>query len=285
MDVTKPLVNPLANIDSAAIDTPAGFPQDQHEAPQHQIRWGLPDVFIGIVLSWVAAVVVLLAVLVVLDIDTSGQIGTGSYLGRYGLSDAIDAERSDPAWPLWTLPVGQIGLWGGFAVTTWVAGRLRGGGVRRDFGLAMKASDVPLGLLVGVFSQVVVVWLLYAPFQIFFDFDVSEAAREITDKAATNSDIALLFMGVVLGAPIFEELFFRGLVLRAFERKWGTLMGVLASSLLFGAVHLQPLQFPALVVFGIIAAVLTKRFMRLGPAIWAHIGFNLVAVISLVWLA
>lgn len=250
-----------------------------------EIRWGLPDVFIGVVVSWVAAVVVFFVVLAAVGLETGGETGTGSYVGRYGLSDAMSQERSDPALPLWTLPVGQIGLWGGFALTTLVAGSLRGTGLRRDFGLSMRASDVPVGLLVGVFAQIVVVWLIYAPFQQFFDFDVSEAAREITDRAATGGDIALVVLGVVVGAPIFEELFFRGLTLRAFERKWGAVVGVLASSALFAAVHLQPLQFPALMAFGIIAALLVKRYKRLGPAIWAHVGFNLVAVINLIWLA
>ena len=244
-----------------------------------EIRWGLPDVLIGVVVSWVAAVVVFFVVLAAVGLDAAGETGTGSYVGRYGLSDAMSQERSDPGLPLWTLPVGQIGLWGGFALTTLVAGTLRGTGVRRDFGLSFRASDVPVGLLVGVFAQIAVVWLIYAPFQQFFDFDVSEAAREITDRAATGGDIALLMLGVV------EELFFRGLVLRAFERKWGAVVGVLASSALFGAVHLQLLQFPALMAFGIIAALLVRRYKRLGPAIWAHVGFNLVAVINLIWLA
>ncbi|MYH95692.1 MAG: hypothetical protein F4129_04185, partial [Acidimicrobiia bacterium] len=142
-----------------------------------EIRWGLPDVFIGVVFSWLAAVVVFFVVLAAVGLDTGGETGTGSYVGRYGLSDSMSQERSDPALPLWTLPVGQIGLWGGFALTTLVAGTLRGTGLRRDFGLSMKASDVPVGLLVGVFAQIAVVWLIYAPFQQFFDFDVSEAAR------------------------------------------------------------------------------------------------------------
>ena len=252
---------------------------------EREIRWGLPDVVVGIVVSWVAAVVVLVAVLAAFDLGAGDETGTGSYLGRYGLSDSTSLERSDPALPLWTLPVGQMGLWAGFALTAVVAGTLRGTGVRRDFGLSMRASDIPVGLGVGVFAQIAVVWLIYAPFQQFFDFDVSEAAREITDRAATGGDIALVMLGVVVGAPIFEELFFRGLVLRAFERKWGAVAGVLGSSALFGAVHLQLLQFPALVAFGIIAALLVRRFKRLGPAIWAHVGFNLVAVVNLIWLA
>ena len=250
-----------------------------------EIRWGLPDVFIGLVISWIAAVVVLIAMLAAFDLDTGGETGTGSYVGRYGLGDHLGVERSDPALPLWTLPVGQLGLWAGLGLTAVAAAAFRGNGLRRDFGWSMKLSDIPVGLAVGVFAQIVVVWLIYAPFQQFFDFDVSEAARQITDRAASPGDIALVMLGVVVGAPIFEELFFRGLTLRAFERKWGPVAGVLVSSLVFGAVHFQLLQFPALVVFGIIAALLVKRYKRLGPAIWAHVGFNLIAVINLIWLA
>ena len=252
---------------------------------EREIRWGLPDVFIGLVLSWVAAVVVFVAVVAALGLDTGGETGTGSYVGRYGLGDALELERSDPALPLWTLPVGQIGLWAGLGLTAVVAATTRGNGLRRDFGWSMRLSDIPVGLAFGVFAQIIVVWLIYAPFQQFFDFDVSEAARQITDRAASPGDISLVMLGVVVGAPIFEELFFRGLTLRAFERKWGAAVGVLASSVVFAAVHFQLLQFPALVAFGIIAALLVRRYKRLGPAIWAHVGFNLVAVINLIWLA
>jgi len=252
---------------------------------EREIRWGLPDVFIGLVISWVAAVVVFVAVVAAVGLDTGGETGTGSYVGRYGLGDALELERSDPALPLWTLPVGQIGLWAGLGLTAVVAAATRGNGLRRDFGWSMRLSDIPVGLAFGVLAQIVVVWLIYAPFQQFFDFDVSEAARQITDRAASPGDIALVMLGVVVGAPIFEELFFRGLTLRAFERKWGATVGVLASSVVFAAVHFQLLQFPALVAFGIIAALLVRRYKRLGPAIWAHVGFNLVAVINLIWLA
>ncbi len=260
------------------------MPEADRDRPG-DIRWGLPDVFIGLVASWVAAVVVLAVVLAVAGLDTSGETGTGSYVGRYGMGDALDQERSDPALPLWTLPVGQIGLWAGLAITVFVAATRRGTGLRRDFGWSMRISDIPVGLVAGLLSQVLVVWLIYAPFQQFFEFDVSEPARSITDRAATGGDIAMVMLGVVVGAPIFEELFFRGLALRAFERKWGAVVGVLASSALFGAIHFQLLLFPALMAFGIIAALLVKRYGRLGPAIWAHVGFNLIAVVNLLWLA
>ncbi len=248
-------------------------------------RWGLPDVFIGVVGSWVLSLVVFAVMVVLTGLEFGGETGTGSYLGRYGMGDALGVERTDPAPPLWTLPVGQLGLWAGMAGTVVVSATRRGNGLRSDFGWSMRASDVPIGLFVGVFVQVVVLWLMYAPFQLWFDFDLGEPARALTDRAVTPIDITLLMLGVVVGAPIVEELFFRGLALRAFERRWGPVRGVLASSVLFGAVHLQWLQFPGLVAFGIITALLVRRYGRLGPAIWAHISFNLMAVVSLIWLA
>jgi membrane protease YdiL (CAAX protease family) len=36
-----------------------------------------------------------------------------------------------------------------------------------------------------------------------------------------------------------------------------------------------------LFVFGLVAALLATRTGRLGPGIWAHVAFNLTAVISL----
>jgi membrane protease YdiL (CAAX protease family) len=47
---------------------------------------------------------------------------------------------------------------------------------------------------------------------------------------------------------------------------------------LFGAAHLQLLQFPALVLAGAMFGVLAHRFGRLGPAIAAHVVFNMTAV-------
>ena len=46
---------------------------------------------------------------------------------------------------------------------------------------------------------------------------------------------------------------------------------------------LQPLQFPGLFVAGLLFGALAWRAGRLGPAIFAHVGFNTVAAIVLLW--
>jgi membrane protease YdiL (CAAX protease family) len=57
--------------------------------------------------------------------------------------------------------------------------------------------------------------------------------------------------------------------------------GIALSSVLFGAAHFQLLQFPALALAGVLFGVLAHRAGRLGPAIAAHIVFNMTAVVTL----
>ena len=86
---------------------------------------------------------------------------------------------------------------------------------------------------------------------------------------------------MVVVAPVVEELFFRGLLLRSMVQRWGTRVGVVGSSVIFGATHFQAIQFPALALAGLLFAVLAVRAGRLGPAIAAHAGFNAATVIVL----
>jgi membrane protease YdiL (CAAX protease family) len=55
-------------------------------------------------------------------------------------------------------------------------------------------------------------------------------------------------------------------------------VAIVGSSAVFGLVHFQLLQFPALMVVGVVNAVLTLRTGRLGPAVCAHVAFNGTAV-------
>ena len=95
----------------------------------------------------------------------------------------------------------------------------------------------------------------------------------------------MLAVVVIVGAPIVEELFFRGLVLRSLQRRFGDAWSVIASAGVFGLAHLSTsgaaLQLPALVALGLILAVLALRTGRLGPGIFAHGAFNAVTVVAL----
>jgi len=229
-------------------------------APLPAVRWGLGDAWLGLLLGNVAAL----------------------FVGVLILAATGYADTESDALPLAIIALLQIPLWAGYLTMPIHAARRKGNGLAADFGLRMRPLDVPVGLVIGVLTQVLVVPLVYVPiFWVIGDRDVSADARALTDRADSPFGVVLLVAIVVIGAPIVEELFFRGLLLRSLQNRWGSVWALLISSFVFGAVHLQPLQFPALVVVGLILGWLTLRTDRLGPAIFAHIAFNAVAVGSL----
>jgi len=193
-----------------------------------------------------------------------------------GYTDARDFDDLS----LTVIAVLQIPLWLGYLGAPLLASIRRGHGIVRDFGWRFERRDVPMGLGIGVLTQFVAVPLLYVPiFLVFGERDVSEAARELTDRATDPVGVILLVLVVVVGAPIIEELFFRGLFHQAIVKRGGhPWLAVAVTALVFGGIHFQLLQLPALVMFGVVAGWLTVRYGRLGPAVWAHVGFNGVTV-------
>jgi membrane protease YdiL (CAAX protease family) len=186
--------------------------------------------------------------------------------------------------PLWAVALLQVPLWAGLVGIPVLASRAKGRrSLAEDFGLRQRWSDIPLGVGVGLVAQIglsIVVSVVYDLLGVDTD-KVGESAERLTDAATDVIGVVLLIVIVAVAAPIVEELFYRGLWLRAVERRWGTTAAVLLSSFVFAAVHFQPYDFPALFGFALVLAVLTVRTGRLGPAIWAHVVFNVTAVIGL----
>ena len=187
--------------------------------------------------------------------------------------------------PLWLVAILQAFLWLGLLGAPLLAARTKGNGVVEDFGLRFRLIDVPVGLVIGVVSQLVLVPIVSLTWIALLGKDLDDldySARELADKATDPLGVALLFVIVVLGAPVVEELFFRGLLQRSLLRRVAPVLAVAISALVFGVTHFQLLQFPALVAFGAILGFLALRTGRLGPSIVAHMAFNAVTVIALV---
>lgn len=248
-------------------------------------RWGLGEAFggfaIAIVVGGLAAGVILAITGYEAPLPTPGG-AVGRVSGQLATGQAFSVP---PARSLALDAVQQLPFWAVLLAVPYLAARFKGNGWVRDFHIRMERSDIWVGLGVGIASQLLLVtgfyWLL---FKIIGEQDVSAEARQLTDRATTPLGVLLLFLIVGVGAPIAEEVFFRGLSLRAFRKKgWGWWPSIIVTAVYFGATHLQPLQFPALVLFGVVVGWLVQRTDRLGPAIWAHVGFNVTAAVVLVW--
>jgi membrane protease YdiL (CAAX protease family) len=185
--------------------------------------------------------------------------------------------------PLWLIAVLQVPLWVGLVgVVIIVSRRFGTGSLKKDYGFQFRMGDI-LGLPIGVVIQLVFVPLLYRILSIVVDTSsVSEPAERLTDRAE-GIGVALLVVLVVVGAPIIEELFFRGLLLRSIQARWSDSLALWASAILFGLAHFELLQLPALVMFGLVAGYCAQRTGRLGMSIWAHVGFNATTVAFLLF--
>jgi membrane protease YdiL (CAAX protease family) len=215
-------------------------------------------------------------------------LGLGVAIVASGIAASIalgatgDEELDDV--PMWLYAVVQAAQWIGLIGVPILLSKRRGGGPVRDFGAWMTRRDVPFGLALGVALQLVMVPLISLPWVLLLGKDTNELddrAKELTDRAH-GFGLFVLTLVVVVGAPFAEELFFRGLTLQAFTRRVGVVGGIVGSALVFAATHLDLLSFPALAVFGIVMGVLVHRSGRLGPAWWAHVGFNATTIAILV---
>jgi len=221
------------------------------------------------------------------DLDVPASLG--SELGRTAMQVAAKVDLDDHRLPLGVAVLLNVPLWaclvGG---PLWA--RRRGLDWRRDLGWATAPVDAPMGLTIGVLLQLVLIPLLYEPiFWIFGDQDVDEAARSLVAAADTSLDVTALIVLTVVGAPLVEEILYRGVLHRglvdmtAHQGRAGLVVATMASSALFAASHFQLLLFPGLFLFGVVTAVATMRTGRLGTSIWIHVGFNLTTVTALLF--
>jgi hypothetical protein len=90
----------------------------------------------------------------------------------------------------------------------------------------------------------------------------------------------LIFTMVAIGAPFFEELFFRGALFTGLRTRWGWGVSVLVCGLAFALVH-PPVNW--LPIFGLGCVLSTMREMRqsLVPCFVAHFLQNAVVFASL----
>jgi len=114
------------------------------------------------------------------------------------------------------------------------------------------------------------------------DLNAERLVVAVSQNASSEGLIGVLFAAAVLPALV-EELVFRGLVTRAFEKRSHAEM-VLVPSVLFGLFHLEPTQIAGTVVLGI-AFGLTRLYSgSLVPSIIGHAAYNATVILSVRFL-
>lgn len=87
----------------------------------------------------------------------------------------------------------------------------------------------------------------------------------------TENAVILAFIHIGIVPALFEEVMFRGYILRAFEKSWGIIAAIIVSGFVFGAYHIQPSNLIPLSMLGILFAYVTYVSNSLIPAMVAHL--------------
>lgn len=83
------------------------------------------------------------------------------------------------------------------------------------------------------------------------------------------------FVVVCVLAPVLEEMFFRGLILRSFLFQYSKWTAIVGSALLFGMAHMNVYQFAVASLLGVVLGWLYERTRSLWPGIAMHAAYNL----------
>ena len=184
----------------------------------------------------------------------------------------------------WILVISVVVPWLGMGGYPWLISKLRGNGIVLDFGLRFNGRDIAWGVLWGgaaLLAASIIAAILAA---IFGDFDSSagELATSLNDYGVQRF---LFAIGVGFGAPIVEELCYRGLLqtslLKRGMSKW---LSVVISAALFAAMHLEPIRFALLFAIGLILGAARIHRNNTTTAIVAHMTNNLPGAIGILFL-
>lgn len=108
----------------------------------------------------------------------------------------------------------------------------------------------------------------------------------VADKISGLPWFILAF--AILGAPISEELFFRGFLFRAISGFSSPLIGIIGSSIAFGIVHFaygSIVEIVGTLLIGMILALVYHKSKSITPCMLIHLTYNLLAILVMRFFA
>ena len=200
-----------------------------------------------------------------------GQLVSTAILASSG------AETIDEV-PIPTLFAGVLATWIAYLAGCYVASKRSGSGDPvEDYAVRWRAVDL-VGLPIGILTQLVLVPLVYIPLRAiwpdtFSEDKLSETAEKLADRA-TGGTMVLLVVMVCVGAPLVEEIVYRGLLQRSFAARTSHVVAWLAAAAWFTIIHFRPVEYPGLFAFALVVGACLLVTDRLGMSLATHVAFN-----------
>ena len=219
-------------------------------------------------------------------------IGFGvGFAGAVALGAALE-DAGDPGGQAVTILASSAALWLGLLGAVIVASRRRGrGSVVQDFQLRFAWRDIGIGFGGALAARLIAIFAA-APIPIPTE-RIGEFEEQVFEGTLDNGwTLAAILFVTCIGAPLFEELFFRGLLQGHLIGRFGVAWGIGITSVLFGLAHygayagpLVWMQMWAIAVGGVALGLMRHYSGRLGLPIVAHFFFNAQAMAVLIWLS
>ena len=200
-----------------------------------------------------------------------GALGLSLVVSLSLMSQNVDPENS------WGLLIAFSAPWVALAGWPILATKLKGNGPNIDLGLIAPRTHLRLGFVAGLASLVIA--SLMAVIVTRFTGPLSSTAGDI---GLNQSGIVLVIfvLCAMFGAPIVEEIAFRGMLYGALAKAHiNEHLVVLITALVFALFHFEPKRFLILFVIGIILGEVRRRTGSTSAAIVAHVVNNAPAAI------
>jgi membrane protease YdiL (CAAX protease family) len=186
----------------------------------------------------------------------------------------------------WAALVVLLGPWLALAGWPLVATRLRGNGPVRDLALRTSWRSAAIGVAFGV-AGLASAYLLVAVQQQLTHQEVSSRAADVAHDlvAPAPAALALFALATAFGAPVVEELAFRGLTYGAFvKRGVPPLWSVLGTAVLFALFHFELQRVLVLAVLGIWIGAVRAVTGSTTASMAAHMAINVPGAIGILLL-
>jgi len=111
--------------------------------------------------------------------------------------------------------------------------------------------------------------------------ELIEEVYKVLVASYSIPELLFVILVVALIPAVAEELLFRGLVQRSFEQGLSPVKGLLLTSVIFGAYHLNPISFIPLAALGLYLGYLTLRSQSVWVSVFAHFCNNAFACVAI----
>jgi membrane protease YdiL (CAAX protease family) len=111
-----------------------------------------------------------------------------------------------------------------------------------------------------------------------------QGMKQVIEVVREPHELILSLLLLSILAPLVEELVFRGLLYGWITGRWGSMVGLVVSSLAFALAHWEPAHVILVLPLGFLFGWLRRRTDSLLPSLFSHIVNNGFALLAAVYL-